>query len=157
MRRELDGIEGYIFPRCEPEPECIPEGAERLYRLYHPILDDYAIFPHSELDMMLEQGYISQSGLNDWIGYAFTNIQSDGDSDGLVDGFELLIGTDPADPDTDCDGMTDGEELLIYDMSDPDPANHGYGDPLEGPCFVNIFADGFETGDTSRWFETVTE
>ncbi len=152
---ELDGIEGYIFPRCESEPECIPEGAERLYRLYHPVLDDYAIFPHSELDNMIQRGYESQPGLNDWIGYVYTNVDVDGD--GLIEGFEILIGTDPADADTDCDGMSDGEEILIYDMSDPDPASHGYSDPLDGPCFTNLFADGFETGDTSGWSETVIE
>ncbi|MCP3997243.1 MAG: S8 family serine peptidase, partial [bacterium] len=113
---ELDGIEGYIFPRCDPEPECIPEGTERLYRLYHPVLDDYAIFPQSELDSMILQGYESQPGLNDWVGYVYTNIDVDGDGDGLVDGFEALIGTDPASYDTDCDGMSDGDEILFYDM-----------------------------------------
>ncbi len=106
---------------------------------------------------MILQGYESQPGLNDWIGYVYTNIDVDGDGDGLVDGFEALIGTDPASYDTDCDGMSDGDEILFYDMSDSDPASHGYSDPLDGPCFANLFADGFEAGDTSQWSETVVE
>ncbi len=143
---ELDGIEGYIYPRCEPEPECIPEGAERLYRLYNLKLDDYVIFPHSELDFWEAADYISQPSLADWLGYVYPNVDSDGDD--LIDGFELLLGTDPASPDTDCDGVSDGAEVHGYDLSDPDPAVHGYGDPLDGPC---LFSDGFESGGTSRW------
>jgi subtilisin family serine protease len=143
---ELDGIEGYIYPTCEPEPECIPEGAVRLYRLYNETLDDYVIFPQSELETWQAADYGSQSGLADWIGYAYPNV--DGDGDGLIDGFELLLGTDPANADTDCDGVSDGMEVHTYDRSDPDPALHGYGDPLHGSC---LFSDGFETGDASRW------
>ncbi|NJO21272.1 MAG: hypothetical protein HC838_16195 [Spirulinaceae cyanobacterium RM2_2_10] len=56
---QLDGIEGYIFARCSPEPGCMPEGTVKLYRLYHPVRDDYAIFPESELAQKLSQGYIS--------------------------------------------------------------------------------------------------
>jgi hypothetical protein len=146
---ELDGIEGYVYRTCEPEPECIPEGAERLYRLYNETLDDYVIFPQSELVTWQAADYGSQSGLADWIGYAYPNVDSDGDD--LIDGFELLLGTDPANADTDCDGVNDGTEVHVYDMSDPDPDLHGYGDPLQGSC---VFSDGFETGDASRWTST---
>jgi hypothetical protein len=146
---ELDGIEGYVYPTCEPEPECIPEGAVRLYRLYNETLDDYVIFPQSELETWQAAGYGSQSGLADWIGYVYPNVDIDGDD--LIDGFELLLGTDPANADTDCDGVDDGTEVHTYDMADPDPALHGYGDPLDGPC---LFSDGFESGATSRWSTT---
>ncbi len=47
--------------------------------------------------------------------------------------------------------------MHFNDLSDPDPANHGYRDPLDGPCFVNLFADDFETGDTSQWSFAGTE
>jgi subtilisin family serine protease len=146
---DLDGIEGYVYRSCEPEPECIPEGAVRLYRLYNATLDDYVIFPRSELETWQAAGYGSQSGLADWIGYVYPNV--DGDGDDLIDGFELLLGTDPANADTDCDGVSDGAEVHTYDMADPDPALHGYGDPLDGPC---VFSDGFERGDASRWSAT---
>jgi hypothetical protein len=42
------------------------------------------------------------------LGYAFKNL--DRDSDLLVDGVELMIGTNPLDSDTDNDGLRDGEE-----------------------------------------------
>ena len=82
---QLDGIEGYLFPRCTPEPSCIPTGATRLYRLYHFGRDDYAIFPESRLASFQALGYVGQSSLNDWIGYVYENVDSDGDT--LIDGY----------------------------------------------------------------------
>ncbi len=146
----LDGIEGYAYELCGPEPGCIPEGAERLYRLYHPNLgspgeamDDFVIFPESELGYWQSLGYGSHPSLpDDWIGYVYPNLDSDGDT--LIDGFESLIGTDTDIADSDCDGLNDGAEGLGYGAG-------GYDDPLRGPCAGLLFADGFETGDTSRW------
>jgi hypothetical protein len=114
---ELDGVEGYIYQRCTPEPSCIPPGAVRLYRLYNATRDDYAIFPESELASMQAAGYASTSGANDWIGYVYPNVDSDGDN--LIDGFETLIGTNPNRADSDCDGLSDGAEVLGYPASDP--------------------------------------
>jgi PKD repeat protein len=114
---ELDGVEGYIYQRCTPEPSCIPPGAVRLYRLYNLSLDDYAIFPESELAQMQSAGYVSTPGLSDVIGYAYPNTDSDGD--GLIDGFEALLGTDPHRIDSDCDGVSDGTEILGYPVTDP--------------------------------------
>ncbi len=114
---ELDGIEGYIYAPCTPEPGCIPPGAVHLHRRYNPQRDDFAIFPDSELTQMLNQGYTSTGGASEIIGYVYPNIDSDGD--GLIDGFELLIGTNPLVADSDCDGLTDGQELLNYPYTDP--------------------------------------
>jgi len=114
---KLDGIEGYIYKRCTPEPSCIPAGAVRLYRLYNYSLDDYAIFPESELAAMQAAGYVSTPGANDWIGYVYPNVDSDGDN--VIDGFERLMGTDPLRSDSDCDGLSDGTEILNYPYSDP--------------------------------------
>lgn len=114
---ELDGIEGYIYQRCTPEPSCIPAGAVRLYRLYNASRDDYAIFPESQLAAMQAAGYVSSPGLNDWIGYVYPNVDSDGDQ--LINGFETLIGTNPNAADSDCDGSSDGAEVLNYPYSDP--------------------------------------
>ena len=113
----LDGIEGYIYKRCSPEPGCIPSGATRLYRLYNFDLDDYVIFPESRLAEFQGQGYVGQSGLDDWIGYAYELDDSDGDY--LIDGFEGLIGTNPADFDSDDDGLGDGAEIVDFPYSDP--------------------------------------
>jgi serine protease len=118
---ELDGIEGYIFRRCNPEPGCIPAGAVRLWRQYHSGRDDHAIFPESELAQMQASGYGPAPGENDILGYVYPNVDSDGDQ--LVDGFESLIGTNPQRTDSDCDGTSDGTEVL----------NYPYGDPLGSP------------------------
>ena len=40
--------------------------------------------------------------------------KADTDEDGLKDGYEVEIGTDPTLPDTDEDGLTDGEETSTY-------------------------------------------
>ncbi len=129
---ELDGIEGYIYQKCSPEPGCIPLGAVRLYRRLNKNLDDYAIFPESELSQMQNAGYTSPLLPDDWIGYVYPNVDSDGD--GVIDGFEQLIGTNPHLKDSDCDGVNDGQELLNYGLT-------GYGDPNLGPCGKLIFAD----------------
>lgn len=113
----LDGIEGYIFKRCTPEPSCIPAGAVRLYRYYNATRDDWAIFPESELSTWISNGYAAQSGTNPWIGYVYPNVDTDGD--GLIDAWENLIGTNPNAADSDCDSKSDGDELLKYPQTDP--------------------------------------
>lgn len=117
----LDGIEGYIFKRCSPEPSCIPAGAVRLYRRYNAARDDHAIFPESELAAMVADGYTGTFG-NDWIGYVYPNVDSDSDS--VVDGFETLLGTHPQTFDSDCDGLSDGAEILGYPYADPGGDEH---------------------------------
>lgn len=78
------------------------------------------------------------------IGHAYQNIDSD--SDGLIDGLESIVGTDPGNADSDDDGRTDGAELLGLDGG-------SLSDPLVSAAV--IFNDGFETGDTSQWTSTV--
>jgi hypothetical protein len=112
---EVDGIEGYIFGRCTPEPSCMPAGTVRLYRWYHPSRDDFAIFPEPET----AEGYTTTG--NEVLGYVYPNADSDGDT--LIDGFERLTGTNIALADSDCDGASDGTEIL----------NYPYGDPLSTP------------------------
>jgi hypothetical protein len=126
----LAGIEGYIYQRCTPEPACIPNRAVKLLRRYNLERDDFAIFPESELAAMIAQGYTLTGGpqLSDVLGYVYPNV--DGDGDGLIDGFEGLVGTNPALADTDLDGLSDGVELLQYP----------YGDPLVFPKAVQWLA-----------------
>ncbi len=58
---------------------------------------------------------------------------TDVDSDGLNNTIELVLGTNPNDPDSDRDGLKDGEEVLSYgtDPLDPDTDGDGIGDPDE--------------------------
>jgi hypothetical protein len=49
----------------------------------------------------------------------FSDPNADADNDGLANGYELLLGTDPFNPDTDGDGFSDGIEVA----SGSDPLN----------------------------------
>jgi hypothetical protein len=145
----LDGIEGYIFQRCTPEPGCIPAGAVRLYRLYNTARDDFAIFPESELAQKQADGYESVSGLNDWIGYVYPNVDSDGD--GLIDGFETLIGTNPNRAHSDCDGVPDGAEVLGFPARDP-LSSSGCGDDFNGDGHDDLVWRHSSAGADAVWY-----
>jgi uncharacterized repeat protein (TIGR01451 family) len=58
---------------------------------------------------------------------------ADSDGDGVPDWLEVLMGTDPLNPDTDGDGLTDFEELFIYHTNplDPDTDGDGFTDGVE--------------------------
>lgn len=113
---EMDGMEGYIYAPCSPEPTCIPTGATKLWRAYHSSRDDHAVFPQSRYTAMLNAGYSNYITL---LGYAYPN--QDTDSDGLVDGLEYVIGTDPSDSDTDDDGISDALEYPLDELPASDP------------------------------------
>ncbi|MEM9000242.1 MAG: Calx-beta domain-containing protein, partial [Bacteroidota bacterium] len=55
----------------------------------------------------------------------------DTDNDGLTDGEEMDLGTDPNNPDTDGDGLTDGEEVLVVDDSNTEAVPENASDPLD--------------------------
>jgi hypothetical protein len=65
----------------------------------------------------------------------------DTDGDGLSDGLETSIGTNPNDKDTDDDGLLDGEE--------PNPAEDSDGDGLINPRDVDSDNDGLFDGTES--------
>ncbi|HVH33681.1 MAG TPA: S8 family serine peptidase, partial [Tahibacter sp.] len=65
------------------------------------------------------------------LGYVYPNVDSD--KDGLVDGFELTVGTDPDTDDSDCDGQLDKAEFPLAALPVSDPA--------EGPnCAVRALS-----------------
>jgi len=68
MGYQLDGIEGYIYPKNMTQPT----GTERLMRKYHPGRDDHAIFPEGKLATMTSLGFTQNSG-SDWLGYVYPN------------------------------------------------------------------------------------
>jgi hypothetical protein len=76
------------------------------------------------------------------------SIVLDSDEDGLLDGEEFDLGTDPDDPDTDDDVLTDGYEVdLGTDPLDPDTDDDGLMDGYEvahgcDPLLVDTDSDG---------------
>ncbi len=55
----------------------------------------------------------------------------DSDGDGLTDGEEASLGTDPNNTDTDGDGLTDGEEVLVVDDPNTTAIPENASDPLD--------------------------
>lgn len=89
-------------------------------------------------------------------------IDADSDDDGLPDGQEIAIGTDPFDPDTDDDGLTDGDEVKVY-MTDPlnaDTDGDGLSDGDEvivygtDPLNADTDGDGLSDGDEVNVYGT---
>ncbi len=78
----------------------------------------------------------------------------DSDDDGLTDGEEAILGTDPLDADTDDDGLTDGQEVEVYgtDPLDADTDDDGLNDGDEIAAGTDPFnpdtdGDGLTDGD----------
>ncbi|MFB9067519.1 S8 family serine peptidase [Pseudofulvimonas gallinarii] len=135
------GLNVYVYQRCTPEPACIPEGAQKLWRKCKTADDDCALFLEGQRPGYESMGYTATlpAGYPQHIGYAYPNIDSDGD--GLVDGFERLIGTSPTLFDTDGDGIGDGVEFPLASVSVADPC----AGPLAWRCPADwLFANGFQ-------------
>ncbi|WP_372946479.1 gliding motility-associated C-terminal domain-containing protein, partial [Muriicola sp.] len=60
-----------------------------------------------------------------------TDCAVDTDNDGLTDGQESVLGTDPGNPDTDGDGLTDGEEVNNIDDPNTPLVPERTSDPLD--------------------------
>lgn len=149
---EVDGILGWLYPWCEPNATCRPAGTTALYRLYNSEKDDWALVAEPERVAYEENGYHASAVSFAGAGFAYLN--HDTDADLLIDGWERLLRTKASVADTDCDGLSDGFEVRGYRIAGP-PAEHGYRDPLDGPCYP-YFGDDFESGDTLRWSATLT-
>lgn len=148
---EVDGILGWVHPWCEPNLSCRPPGTVALYRFYKAATDDWALVVEADRTQYHEDGYGNSASIFPGVGFVYPNVDTDNDL--LIDGWERILGTNPQNIDSDCDGILDGVEVRTYRSTGP-PSEHGYRDPLAGPCQL-FFHDGFETGDTSRWSATV--
>jgi hypothetical protein len=95
------------------------------------------------------------------IGAITFSFDTDSDDDGLTDGQEIAIGTDPFDPDTDDDGLTDGDEVNVHgtDPLDPDTDDDGLNDGDEialgtDPFDPDTDDDGLTDGDEVHVYGT---
>ncbi len=138
------------FPDLYPPTPTLPVvGAEKLFRYYYDVRDDWLLLLESEPAPAGYDDTITISGgapNGEWLGWVLPNVDSDGDW--VIDAWEDILGTDPQVADSDDAGCSDGAEILGYG----DPSQTELSDPLDGICRLpRIFADGFESGDLSAW------
>jgi hypothetical protein len=95
------------------------------------------------------------------IGEIAFSFDTDSDDDGLADGEEIALGTDPFDPDSDDDGLTDGDEVNVYGTNplDPDTDDDGLNDGDEialgtDPFDPDTDDDGLTDGDEVHVYGT---
>jgi len=134
---DLRTIQGYIYAPCVLlEPACIPPGAQKLYRKCKTSVDDCAIFLEFERATFEAAGYTAAypSGSSMHLGYAYPPTDSDGD--GLVDGMEYVIGSNPYSP----PGALDATYYPLAGVPTGDPCS---GAAAPG-CVDKIFANGFQ-------------
>lgn len=132
----LRTIQGYIYAPCSPESTCIPPAAQKLYRKCKVSMDDCAIFLESERSTFEAQGYTAAfpSGASTMLGYAYPSTDSDGD--GLVDGMEYAIGSNPFSAPNSADALS--YPLAGVPVSDP-----CLGPAAAGCSADKIFRNGF--------------
>jgi hypothetical protein len=95
------------------------------------------------------------------IGSITFSFDTDSDDDGLTDGDEIGLGTDPFDPDSDDDGLTDGDEVNVHGTNplDPDTDDDGLNDGDEISLGTDPFDpdsddDGLSDGDEVHVYGT---
>ena len=87
--------------------------------------------------------------------YLYGNLDpaADADKDGLTNGQELTLGTDPTDPDTDGDGFSDGDEVNKY-KADPLNARQENKVVLPAPIYFEDFEKVTLGGIPTGWKAT---
>lgn len=140
----LRTIVGYVYQPCNSEPACIPPGAQKLYRACKTADDDCATFLESERTTFEAAGYTTAypSGSSKVLGYAYPYSDSELPAgDGLIDGFEYVIGTKINVADSDGDGTNDATEfpMVGVPVSDPCSGSAGWSCPSDV-----IFKNGFD-------------
>lgn len=146
----LRAIQGYIYQPCTPESTCIPPGAEKFYRACKSADGDCATFLESERVAFEAAGYTTAfpSGSSKILGYAYPPVDSD--SDGLVDGFEHVVGTSTSLADSDGDGVCPTPTTGLCDAREFPMIGLPLSDPCDGPTAGScpavdiIFKHGFE-------------
>jgi thrombospondin type 3 repeat protein len=140
----LRSLQGYFYQPCSPEPQCIPPGAEKFWRACKTADNDCATFLDSERSAFEANGYTAAypSG-SKLLGYAYP--ATDTDHDGLSDGFEYVVGTNPNLANSDNDTSPDAAEFPMVGVPVSDPCG-GVGSVGARYCGADsIFKDGFDS------------
>ncbi len=130
-----DGIEGYLLATCPAQfGSCNnladPSTPQAVYLRYSASHKSFALLLDSQLSEPQFSTYLplTNPASSAPLGYAFKNIDTDGD--GVIDGAERVLGTNRLIADTDCDGQNDGVEYPTLLMQTTTQ------DPLVGPCGI---------------------
>ncbi|MBL4659122.1 MAG: S8/S53 family peptidase [Alcanivoracaceae bacterium] len=143
-----EGIDGYILPSCPNGVNCYENTGNandvQCLKLRYSTQDNsFALMMASEVNEPMFASYGTSytnnsngmspintlSGMSnaECLGYVFPNVDSD--SDGVIDGMELVLNTDPNIADSDGDGVNDGDEYPLAGIPQSDPT-----DPLDFVC-----------------------
>lgn len=122
----IDVIEGYLFPPCAAgDPQCQPPKHSQcvLARSNAAIQPDWIVALSSQLQSDSYGEYDVPLVGDPCLGYAYAPVDTDGD--GLINGYEAFLGTNPDAADSDGDGRSDGQEMMEpVDGLFSDPAEH---------------------------------
>ena len=171
------GAGAIFYKRKDYTGAFVPE--DKYYNsIMVPVGAGLEIFATKKVAIVVEAGYRLMDDKTDYLAYnkgdswatgkAGVNIffgssdADDDDNDGLTNGEERRLGTDPQNPDTDGDGLKDGEEVNRYKtnplqadtdgdgLSDGDEVMKYHTDPLK----ADTDGDGLSDGDEVLKYHT---